>query len=542
MKRLFALLLLTGLALALLGCAAPTYSTIPAGPPAAQNANPGPVIGGTIVRAMTSEPATIDPQGAPNSGLSLVLPYLFDTLVVRDAQNNLLPSLAESWDVASDGKTITMQLKTGVRFQDNTPLDAAAVKFTFERFKKSGAQSPIYGGVQQITGIEAVGATTVRFTFKEPAANFWSTISMPYAAIISPASVDKVQAAGKGALVGSGPFSLAEWRPGQAITLQRNPSYAWGPKLTKNQGAPYVEYLVFKVIPDANTQLAALDAGDVDGIFINQPEHRLALQKNESIQLYETVLNSLIYLGFNNRAAPFDDVRVRQALSHAVNKAEIVELALGGIGLVADAPLPPSLPGYDPALKAFALEYDPAGAQALLKQAGFVQDAAGTWTRDGKPLKAQLLTSNRAPNDTIAALLQSQLKAIGVPVEIQTLDSKAVMEATTAGKFDLLLWRYDWNDPDALNIYLGSSRIGSTNRVAYKNPEVDELLARGARELDTAKRNRLYVEAQKLILQDAPWQPLYVPLDVLALSKRVQGAQVGYMGRLLVNDAQVIAR
>ena len=153
-----------------------------------------------------------------------------------------------------------------------------------------------------------------------------------------------------------------------------------------------------------------------------------------------------------------------------------------------------------------------------------------------------MLTSNRAPNDTIAAVLQSQLKAIGVAVEIQTLDSKAVMDATTAGKFDLLLWRYDWNDPDALNIYLVSSRIVSTNRVAYSNGQVDEWLAQGARELDAAKRKSLYFEAQKLILQDAPWQPIYVPLDVIATNKRVEGIKIGFMGRMLLNDARVAAK
>ena len=128
-----------------------------------------------------------------------------------------------------------------------------------------------------------------------------------------------------------------------------------------------------------------------------------------------------------------------------------------------------------------------------------------------------------------------------MPVEIQQLDGKAVMDATGAGDFDLLLWRYDWNDPDALNIFLATDRIGSTNRVAYSNPDVDALLAEGARELDDEKRWPLYVEAQKLILDDAPWQPIYNPVDAMAMNKRIQGAKAGYMGRMLVNDAVVTA-
>ncbi len=500
------------------------------------------VKGGMLVRAMTTEPAQIDPQGAANSGLSLVAPYVFETLVVRDANNKLLPSLAEGWQVSLDGKTITMKLKSGVTFHDGAPLNAQAVQFTFERFKKTGSKSPIYGGIQQIAGIQAEDDLTVRFTFKEPAANFWSTISMPYAGILSPESARKVAETGKGYLVGTGPFVLSEWRAGQSITLKRNAVYNWAPALTENRAAPYLETLIFKVIPDAMTQLAALEAGEVDAIFVNQPDHRLKLQSNSAVRLEETVLNSLIYLGFNNKKMPFDDVRVRRALSHAVNKEEIVKIALDGLGISAFTPLPPSLLGYDAALKAQELGYDPKKAQALLRDAGFTQTSDGAWARQSQPLKGILLTSNRAPNDTIAVLLQSQLKAIGVLVEIQQLDSKAVMDATTEGKFDLLLWRYDWNDPDALNIYLGSERIGNTNRVAYSNPQVDKLFEQGARELDEEKRHKVYVEAQKIILQDAPWQPLYVPLDMLAFSKRLDGIRVGYMGRMLVNDAWVVGK
>ncbi len=498
-----------------------------------------PASGGVLVRAMTSEPATIDPQGAPSSGLSLVLPYLFDTLVVRDVDNRLLPALAEKWEVASDGKTISMTLRSGVTFHDGSPLTADAVRLTFERFKEKGVKSPIYGGIQQIAGIEAVDDLTVRFSFKEPPANFWSTISMPYAGILSPAAMEKAATDETAQLVGTGPFILGEWQAGQSITLLRNEAYAWGSELTENRRAPHLEQLVFKVIPDAATQLAALQAGEVDVIFVNNPDHLAKLKQDSSIRLEEAVLNSLIYLGFNTAKAPFDDPKVRQALAHAVNKDEILELALGGVGVKAFAPLPPTLPGFDASLAQHELVYDPARAQALLAEAGFTGGSDDVWTRDGQALTGVLLTSNRAPNDAIASLLQSQLKAIGVPVEIQQLDSKAVMEATTTGKFDLLLWRYDWNDPDALNIYLGSERVGSTNRVAYSNPAVDTLLAQGARELDEARRSDLYVEAQRLILADAPWQPLYVPLDVMAFSTRVDGARVGYMGRLLLNDAQV---
>lgn len=529
LRSIVALLLVLGL---LAGCA-------PTGTPAASTGAASPNV---IVRAMTSEPAVIDPQGAPSSGLSLVLPYLFDTLVVRDVDNTIHPALAESWEVSDDGRTITMTLKSGVTFHDGTPMNAEAVKLTFERFKETGVASPIYEGITQMGEIEAVDETTVAFHFDQPAANFWSTISMPYAAIISPASIEAAEAEGGAHLVGTGPFKLADWTAGQSLTLDRNPDYAWGPEITQNQGAPYLDQLVFKVIPDASTQLAALEAGEVDVIFINQPSHKQKLEGNPDVVLHETVLNSLIYLGFNTQRALFDEAPVRHALSHAIDKDQIVNLALGGLGQKAFAPLPPTLPGFDPSLQDHELGLDLDRSRTLLQEAGFEQTADGGWERDGQPLQARLLTSTRPPNEAVATLIQSQLAAIGVPVEIQQLDGKAVMDATAQGEFDLLLWRYDWNDPDALNIFLSSARIGSTNRVGYSNPEVDALLEAGAHELDETARNELYREAQLIILHDAPWQPLYVPVDVLAIRTRIEGAKPGYMGRLLLNDAAVAAQ
>ncbi len=432
-----------------------------------------------------------------------------------------------------------MNLKPGVTFQDGTPLNAEAVRFTFERFKTSGTSSPIYAGIQEIDSIEALDDLTVRFNFTQPAANFWSTLTMPYAGIISPASAEKFDSTGEGYLIGTGDFILDEWQAGQSITLRRNADYNWGPPMVDNKGAPYLDTLLFKVIPDAATQLAALEAGEVDVIFINEPAHWQKLAEDPQVELERTVLNGLVYLGYNNARAPFDDPAVRRALSHAVDKQQILDLALGGLGQIAFAPLPTTLPGFDPSLQQFELGYDPEAAKALLQEAGFTPTPDGGWERDGQTLQGRLLTSTRAPNETIATVLQSQLAAIGVPIEIQQLDSKAVMDATMQGDFDLLLWRYEWNDPDALNIFLASDRIGSSNRVAYSNPEVDAILAQAAHEMDQDTRNALYVEAQQIILQDAPWQPLYNPVDAMAMNRRVEGIKIGYMGRMLVNDAKI---
>jgi peptide/nickel transport system substrate-binding protein len=138
--------------------------------------------------------------------------------------------------------------------------------------------------------------------------------------------------------------------------------------------------------------------------------------------------------------------------------------------------------------------------------------------------------------------LQSQFKSMGIPLEVKQLDSAAAMDVATKGQYDLLLWRYDWNDADVLNIYLSTANIGRTNRTFYSNKTVDELLSRAMRTLDNVARKQLYVEAQTIILKEAAWQPLYVPIDVTAVRSRVQNVVFGPMGRALLNDATVAGK
>ncbi len=524
MRVIARLAVLMAVALAVAGCAQ------------AQNSAPSSSGGGTLTRAMTAEPANLDPQGAANSGLNLLLPYLFDTLVTRQKDGKYVGLLADRWDVTPDGKTITVTLKSGVKFHDGSPLNADAVVFTFDRFKATGDKSPIAANVKDISKVEAVDELTVKFSFDKPNASFWSTLAMPYMAILSPTAVKAAGDDMGSRPVGTGPFKLGEWKRGVSITLVKNPDYNWGPAEVENRGPVKLDKLVFKLIPDANTQMSALKSGDVDVIFITEPSQLTGLSQDKGVHVEPVNLDSLVYLGYNCAKPPFNEVKVRQALSFAVNKEEIVKTALSGLGMVAGTPLPPSLLGYNKELASFGQGYDQSKAKALLGEAGFSQGADGSWLRDGKKLTGRLLTSTRSPNEAIATVLQSQLKAIGVPVEIQQLDSSAVIKATTEGAFDLLLWRYDWNDPDALNIYLSSSRIRQTNRVFYSNPQVDALFDKGLREVDQSKRGQIYEDAQRQVLADAPWQPLYYPMEGMVSRNRVQGLKVGSLGRMLVND------
>jgi peptide/nickel transport system substrate-binding protein len=492
--------------------------------------------GGTLVGALPGEPAGLDPAGPAGAAESVLLPYLFDTLVAHDFENNIVPNLADQWQVGDDGTSVSFTLKDGLSFHDGSPLDAQAVVSSFERLRGPQSRSPLAESLQAVTSIEAVDAKTVRFRFAQPAATFFSTVASPYAGIISVAG----QAAGEGAArqpVGSGPFRLKSWEPGAAITLERNEAYRWGPPMVRNRQAPYLQTLVFQIIPDDEARLAALRAGAIDLLSVSRPDQIGTLRGEASIAFEPINRNGQVYLGFNTARAPFDDLRARRAVSYALDKAALVATALGGEGDPAFAPMPTTLLGYDTQLLELEIAYDPAQTEALLTEAGFAKGADGAWSRGGLPLGLSLLAPAGAPEEEVAAAIEAQLEAVGIAVEVKQLDPAAADEAARAGDYDLLLGRLDGSDPDLLRRSLGSA--GSANRIFYSNPEVDRLLDAAAQELDIQSREQLYLDAQRLIMADVPWQPLYTPVEMLAFSARLVGVKVGSMGHALLNDVTV---
>lgn len=493
--------------------------------------------GGRLVRAISSEPTTLDPHGVAGSGQNVVLPYLLDTLVYRDIDNQYHPYLAESWSISADGLTYEFVLKEGVTFSDGTALDGKAVQHTYQRLQQVGRQSPLNSAFANVDSIEADGQS-VTLHLKQPSSTLLGSLSTAYAGIISPTAF---AAAGEDFglnPIGSGAYILEEWQAGQAIRLVRNPAYAWGPDVLTQPGPAHIEELVFQIIPDPSAQSTGFESGEVDMLFVNQPSQVARFQANPEAVVQETSLNSLIYLGFNVQSAPLNDVKVRTAIAQLIDKAALVDLVLGDTAVPVFSPLAPTLPGYDAELESLAPVYDPAAGAELMLQAGLTRSSDGGWLlADGSPFTLELLTSTRSPNEDLAAVLQDQLRQAGITVTIHALDSNAVVEAASAGNYQMMLSRYDWNDADILNVYLSSSRIGSTNRSFYSNPELDELLARAAVEMDASVRGDLYSQAQQILIVDQPWIPLYTPTDYMVMRVNLRGVILGPMGRLLLTDA-----
>lgn len=519
----------------------PVATTVPSPVPTVVPATPAPPT--QLNLAISSEPPILDPQRTSDGAAAEVFGRACETLVYQDFDLTAQPLLAESWTFAADGKAITLTLRQGITFHDGTPFNAEAVKFTFERLQKpESEESPIYGDFQGIT-ITAPAEYTVVFRFPEPRFNFLETLRNAYAVILSPTALQTNEEQFGRKPICTGPYQVQEWAATQYVLLVRNPNYAWAPAYYTNRGPAKIDQVRINFVTENDTRYLALLNGELDMLSLSTPEQVAEIQgKADQFTIYEGWVGGISFLGFNYKRPPTNEPLVRQALSHAVDKQAIVDMILPGMAAPAFAPLAPTIFGYDPSLANFEYKYDQEKSKQLLAQAGFVDgNGDGILERDGRPLHLVLLTTDSSTYGKIFTVLQSEFKAVGVDIELRAVPTSELAKLTAAGDFGLLLYHYNWPFPDALEKFLGTERISTTNRVGYSNPVVDDLLTQAAQQPpDSPEKRALLVQAQQIILQDAPWQPLLVRKVVTAANNRVYGIKVHPSGGLLLHDAEIV--
>lgn len=495
-------------------------------------------VGGTLTFALTEEPDTLDPQKTSTAVTGNILRYLGDTLITKDLSGAYAPGLAESWEASEDGLTWTFKLKEGISFHDGTPLDAEAVKASLERAVAPETASPIAGSLfEPISDIEVTGPLTLSITLKEPFSPFLDNLADPRAAIIS---VSAAQSAGNQfgrAPVLTGPWEVSEWRSGDRITLSRNPDYAWGPDYT-HAGAPYIETLVFRVIPESATQVSAFEAGEVSVLTV-PPTDVERFQQDSRFELLDFLRKGVgLFMEFNVQQAPFDDVKVRTAMNHAINKDVIVQVALRGLGIPAYGVLPPSIWGYWEGIEQYAPHYDPEKALALLNEAGWERGSDGTLQKDGEPFTFTLYT---APIDTwtqSAQIVQQQLAELGITMDIQTFEFGTLLDKLKAGEHQADFMGYTYTSPDIVNLWFHSSNIGTgLAHSHFADEKLDELIMKSRTETEDAARLNAYEEIQKYITDKALWVPLWTNQNHIALQPDIVDAKVHPDGFLVLMDA-----
>jgi peptide/nickel transport system substrate-binding protein len=514
-RKWLALLLIILLAAALAGCnSEKKEEQVYSGP------DTGPAYGDLLIDGSIGDASTLLPPLANDAASFSIISLVYNGLVKYDGDLNLVGDLAKSWDISPDGLTITFHLRKGVKWQDGAPFTAKDALFTYQVMVDPKTPTAYSGDYLQVKKAEVVDDYTFRVTYPQPFAPALGS----WALAMLPEHLLKGQDITKSPLglhpIGTGPYIFKKWKTGQLIALAYNPNYF--------EGRVYLNGYIYRVIPDMATMFLELKAGNIDrmGLTPLQYTRQTAYPKFDRLfKKYRYMPFSYIYLGYNLRDPLFADRRVRQALTCAINKKEIIDGVLMGLGVAATGPYKPGTWYYNPNVPKFS--YNPARAKALLAAAGWHPDADGVLTKNGQPFEFTILTNQG--NDIrvrTAEIIQRRLHNIGIQVKIRTIEWAAFLkEFIDKRRYQAVL--LGWNtglDPDQYDIWSSTkTKPGELNFIGYHNPEVDKLLAEGRHTFDREKRRQAYFKFQEILAEDQPYTFLFVPDALPAISRRFHG-------------------
>ncbi|WP_145407884.1 ABC transporter substrate-binding protein [Paenibacillus xylanexedens] len=455
--------------------------------------------------ALTGDPIGFDPQNSTDSISNFINYQIYDRLVTFNDKLEIVPQLAESWETSEDGKTWTFQLRQGVTFQDGTPFNAEAVKTNFDRLIDPDKKLSQYATLGQfIESVTAKSESEVVFALKEPQGAFLNNIAVTSGSIISPKSIQEDEDGIAKTPVGTGPFKLKSWSSGNELVLESNQDY-WG-------GKPNVSGITFKTVTENAARVIMLESGEAD-IIDKVPGtdiERLSNDSNFTINTRST--NRVGYIGINTKHAPFDNVKVRNALNLAIDRETLVNKLYEGRVEVATSFISKNSFGY---ADVGAYAYDVEAAKKLLQEAG---------VQAGTPLRI-ILAANTVQDRPAAEFVQNSLQQLGFKAELQVLELASYLDALkNPDSYDLFVRGASslTGDGDALlrDSFLSTSK---SNYAFYNNPKVDELIVAGGQALDREERQTIYNEALQLIKADAPWIPLYEDSVQVGYSSQVEG-------------------
>jgi ABC-type transport system substrate-binding protein len=420
------------------------------------------------------------------------------------------PDLVVSDKVSPDGRVWTLELRKDVVFQDGTPLNAAAVKYTIERMKDPKRAAPMAVLFAPITAVRTVGDYTVELETKEPFASLRNNLAHVNTGIVSP-TADRARGPEFGRKpVGAGPYQVAEWVSGDRIVLKRFDRYV-GP-------APYYETIVFRVVPDAQTRLVMVERGEAD-VAIRMPATQADLaQRDGQLQVIRLEGTRLLYMYFNLDKAPTSDIRVRRALNLAVDRDAIIKRVALGAAAPAESVMERIVSYSTPVGK---LEYKPDEARELLRQAGVAGQTLRLVASDG------VWEFDRQTAEAVAGYLRNA----GMKVELEIIKDFGVYAKTLGTRehhLGMVGWAGATGDPDHyLRRQLWGANAGKPwNFSGYKNPRVDDLIAQGARSFDTRERGRIYAEIQRTVWNDFPWLVLHRVTGFAVARASIQGIEI----------------
>ena len=483
--------------------------------------------GGTMVYARGADSVGLDPINITDGESIRVTHAIFETLFEYDKDLQLQPKLAESYKTSEDGLTWTLALKKGVTFHDGTDFNADAVVFNFERWMDTENEYHIgdfpyypflYGGFKgdeehKIDYVKAVDEHTVEIKLKEKVAPFISYLAIPMFGIASPTAIEQYNERFYENPVGTGPFQFDSWTRNDKIVVKANENY-----YVENQ--PLLDQIIFTVVPDNSARLNVLLSGEADFIDGMNPEDAKTVEKDEKLKLVKRPSFNEGFMVMNTQKAPFDDVKVRQAINMAIDKKALVDGFYSGFADVAKSPVPPALWGYNDEIEDY--KFDVKAAKALLAEAGYPEGfETEIWAMSNpRPYLPQPMKTAEA--------IQANLEEIGIKAKIVTYEWATYLEKTGDGQHPMAL--YGWTgvmaDPDNFlypNLSNTNMETPANNLAFYDNEEFQELIEQARVTFDQDERVELYKKAQERFHLDAPWVPLAHTTPPIAFADYVKG-------------------
>lgn len=456
---------------------------------------------------LSTDLSSLDPHNHNDTSSAYATRHIYSNLVRLTEDNEFVGDLAESWEYKDD-VTVEFTLREGVKFHDGSVLTAEDVKYSLESQKDSAKVGHL---VSMIDSVEVKDDTHFVIHMNEPSNALVSSLNHSGCAILSKAHVEKLLAAGKkieDEPMGTGPYKFDNWTPGASFSLVKNPDYFNPERAAQN------DKLTFKVISEDSARTIALENGELD-LMINVPStDAQKIRDNSKLALDEYTSTHVEYFTVNETKAPFDNVKVRQAISHAIKKDDIVIAAINNEGATFDNYIGAAAIGYYDVVTKY--DYDVEKAKALLAEAGYA---------DGFTFTCYVSNSTRA---TSATVIQANLAELGITMNIEQMEASTFYEKTGNGEHDACLAGWVANaEPD--NTYrplFTTERAGAGgNRSFYKNPEVDALVDKAAVSRDKAEVQKCYETILKTLSDEAVWVPLYSPKGMWARNADLQGVQ-----------------
>jgi peptide/nickel transport system substrate-binding protein len=498
--------------------------------------------GGMLVLAFPSPDAgdvrSLDPQVDGATYANTITPALYDSLIIQDPRDSSLqPGLAERWEVSPDGKEYTFHLRRNAKFHDGTPVNAAAVRYTFDRsvdpkYRPQNSYPATLMVAYERT--EVIDDYTAKVILKEPQANFLqSAIARSYLGIVSPTAAERlgVPAFGENP-VGSGPYRFVEWVRGSHVTLERNPDYAWTPPIFEHQGPPLIDRVTFRFIPEHSTRMAALESGEVNAIEGVPEADQARLQSDPRFEVLEFRKNGTTgRIDLNNAVPPTNERAVRIAINQAIDKEAINRNVYYGVHVPTRSILEEKMWAFNPS--ALLPAYDPELAKRTLDEAGWRLGPDGIRQKDGRRLE---LLGFAWYDIRPAEVVQSQLQAIGIKLSVEKMSRAAGIERVNGLDWHLYFhqpWGWTNEDPHILYTNFHSSNVpprADSNRNKVNNPELDKLLEEEYQTLDATKRQELYFRAQEMVAREAVAVPLISMYRNVAVRKGVHGIKSDIRG------------